>query len=361
MEKYIYILIFLLTNSFAFATQLNLGNKPLAFGNTYTAISGDVYSIYSNPAGLFDGNNFDLKLDLLGGINFTGNILYNANQIIETTEKYEKIRQAQQQGGQVDITQIAAFFNGIRNLIEINQPGKGLLAQINGGVGIKVKNFAFSVRNITNIGLKPSIDTGFSLSTNTAFSPSPSNFLTNSLKFTNSGSSQGIIITTATLNYPELQSTRDQLVNAVDWLLETLEDLGVKIPPDVKNNPVGVANALINLAKDNGISNVDIQNAVSQLNDPTLQDLINNFILNIYNSQSSFNTNDSGLVLKGINYTEIAFGYSHQVINNLLIGGKLKYLFGKTLYYNFKVFQEQDEIDFSDLQDIENKITKNIS
>lgn len=342
------------------ATQLDLGNKPLALGSAYTAISGDVYSIYSNPAGLYGGYNFDLKLDLLGSVNFTGNILYNANQIIETKEKYEKIRQAQQQGSSIDITQIAAFFNGIKNLVEINQPGKGMLGQINGGLGVKIKNFAFSVRNVTNIGLKPSIDTGFSLSTSATISP-VLNFVSNKLKFAN-GSNEGIVITTDTLNNPQLTDARDQLSQTLsEWLIPTLESLGVVISSDVKNNPTGIANALINLAETNNVPPDEIRNAVSQLSDPNLQSLINNFISNMYNQQDSFNNNNSGLVLKGINYTEIALGYSHQVINNLLVGGKLKYLFGKTLYYNFKVFQEQEEIDFNDLKDLENKLTKNIS
>lgn len=355
----VYVILSFLFLEKIFATQLDSGNKPLALGCAYTAVDGDIYSIYSNPAGLYGGNNFDLKLDLLGSINFTGNILYNANQIIESAEKYEQIRKAQQQGGSIDITQIATFFNGIKNLVEINQPGKGMLGQINGAFGVKIKNFAFSVKNVTNIGLKPSIDPGFSLSTTTTLSSAP-NFVLKSLKFVN-GTNEGIIITTDTLRYPDLQDERDQLVNSINWLISTLESLGVVIPEDVKNNKEGIANALINLAKDNGVSNDEIRNAVSQLNDPYLQNLIGQFISNIYNPQSSFNNNDSGLVLKGINYTEVAIGYSQKVTEFLIVGGKLKYLFGKTLYYDFKVFQEHETIDFNDLQELENKLTKNVS
>lgn len=353
----IFFLFFIITK--IFATQLDLGNKTLALGSAYTAINGDLYSIYSNPAGLYGGNNFDLKLDLLASLNFTGDILYNANQIIETKEKYDQIIQAQQQARSIDITQIAAFFNGIKNLVEINQPGKGLLGQLNGSLGIKIKNFAFSVRNVTNIGLKPSIDPGFSLSTNTALSSAISP-ISKTLKFANV-SNEGIIITTNTLNYPELEDTRNELINVTDWLIYTLEYLGVEIPNDIKNNKEGIANALINLAKDNGVSDSEIRSAVSQLNDPYLQNLIDNFINNIYNSQNSFNNNNSAIKFKGINYTEIALGYSQKVIENLIVGAKLKYLFGKTIYYDFKVFQQQEEIDFKDLQNIENKLIKNVS
>lgn len=352
------IMLYCLFSYKVFSSQLGLGNKPLSMGAAYTAVNGDVYSIYSNPAGLYGGNMFDFKLDLLGSVNFTGDILYNVNQIIDSAQKYEKIRQTQQQGGSVDITQIVALFNGIKNLVEINQPGKGMLAQVNGSVGIKIKNFAFSVRNITNIGLKPCIDTGFSLSTNTL--PSVIRYY-ETLSFTNGSNESGITITTDTLKYPQLISIRDKLVGVVDWLVNKLESLGVNVPQEVKDNKEGIANALINLAKDNGVTDTEIENAVVQLSDPYLQSLIDNFITGIYNPQYSFNNNNSGLVLKGINYTEIALGYSHRIIENLIIGGKLKYLVGKTLYYNFKVFQEQQEIDFNNLQNLENKLTKNVS
>jgi len=327
------------------------GNKPLSMGSAYTAQTGDFYSLYSNPAGLYGGENFDFKLDLLLGANFTGNILYNANQIIESAEKYERIREAQQQNGSIDVVQIAALFNGIKNLVDINKPGKGMIANVNGGLGFKIKNFAFSVKNVTNIGLKPFVDTGFSLSTTTTSSLAPN------LKFASSVY-RGITITTDTLRYSGLENERDELVEVIDWLVSTLEGLGVEVPDNVDS--VGLANALINLAKDNNVSDDEIKNAISQLKDKDLQKLIEDFINNMLNKNSSFTNNNSGLVLKGINYTEFALGYSHNVWDNLLVGGSLKYIIGKTIYYDFKVFQEQDQINFDDLKDIENKITKNV-
>jgi hypothetical protein len=292
-------------------------------------------------------------LDLLLGANFTGNILYNANQIIESAEKYKRIREAQQQNGSIDVVQIAALFNGIKNLVDINKPGKGMIANVNGGLGFKIKNFAFSVKNVTNIGLKPFVDTGFSLSTTTTSSLAPN------LKFASSVY-KGITITTDTLKDSNLADEREQLEQVIGWLIDTLEDFGVDIPSDIKNNSEGIANALINLALENGFKKEDIKNAISQLQDGNLRNLINDFLKNMLNPNSSFTNNNSGLVLKGINYTEFALGYSHNVWNNLLVGGSLKYIIGKTIYYDFKVFQEQDQINFDDLKDIENKLTRNV-
>jgi len=307
---------------------------------------------------LYNGKNFDLKLDILSSANVTGHILYNVNQIVDCVEKYNKIRYAQQHGGSLDVTQISALFNGIKNLVEINKPGKGMLFLVNGGLGVKIKNFAFSVRNISNIGLKPYIDTGFSLSSYIV-SSTLAPLVSNSSKLVNGDSSEGIKITTDTLRYPKLESTRDELVSAIQWLVSTLENFGVEVSSEVKTNYEGIANALINLAKDNGATDEEIKNAVSQLNDKNLQQLITNFVNNMLKKETSFVNNESALVLKGVNYTEISLGTSYQIIDNLFIGGVVKYLIGKTVYYNFKVFQQKDEISFKDISGLENKLVRN--
>jgi hypothetical protein len=349
-------LIFLIHNFVS--AQISYGNKPLSLGSAYTANYGDVYSIYTNPAGLYDGKIFDLKLDILASANFTGNILYNVNQIVDCVEKYNKIRDAQQYGGALDVTQISALFNGIKNLVEINKPGKGVIIQSDGGIAVKIKNFALSVRNVSNIGLKPYIDTGFSLSTYTVTS-TPDTLVLSSLKFADGGSYEGVEITTDTLKYPQLESTRNELVNAIGWIVSTLENFGVEISSEVKSNYEGIANALINLAKDNGVSDEEIKNAVTQLNDKNLQELITTFVNNMLNKNSSFVNNESALVLKGVNYTEILLATSYEIIDNLLLGAVVKYFIGKTVYYNFKVFQEKDTIDFNDITEFGNKLVRN--
>lgn len=342
-KKMLLLTVMVVIVSNVFAGQLDYGNKPLAIGSAYTAIQGDFYSLYSNPAGIYSGKTFDFKLDLLASANFTGDILGNINGIISSAEKFDKIRQQQEQGGTIDVTQIYAFFNAIKNLADINKPGKGMLLQFNGGVGCKIKNFAFGVRNITNFGADPFIDTvNFGLGGTTSNPVIPK-----SLMFTNGGT-EGIVITTDTLKYPELTQQREELENVIGWLVETAEKLGVEIPPEIKqdieNNKEGIANALINLAKDNGVSDEEIKTAVKQLNDPEFQQMITDIVTNMISSQGSFKTNQSALVFKGINFSEVTVGYSHKIIKNLFIGASLKYIIARTLYYNLKVFEQKEEI-----------------
>lgn len=364
MNKKILLMIFLLLiyviNSFS--SLIRLGNKPLSLGNVYTAYNGDVYSLFTNPAGLYGDKMFDLKLDLLSNLNFTGNILYNINNIIENSDKFEKILQSQQEGTSIDIVQISSLLFAIKNLVEIDKPGKGMLVGINGGMSVKFKNFAFGVRNVTDIGLKPRVDTNFYLGSISTYS---SNFAMNNisvLKFTetnNPSNAEGIVLTTSTLKYENLASVRDDLAeNVLPWLINELEKMNVKVPQEIKDNLEGIANTLINLSVDNGASEKDVKNAVEQLKDPSLQKLISD-ILHKATTSATLEHNESGLTLKGVNYTELILGYSYSIFNNIHFGMSIKYLIGKTFYYNFKIFQKNRAIDFKDITDLENKLIRN--
>ncbi|MCX7956287.1 MAG: conjugal transfer protein TraF [Endomicrobia bacterium] len=354
--------IFIFTNlSFTYT----LINKPLSLAKAYTAYNGDIYSLSTNPAGLYGGKMVDVKIDLLANINFTGDILYNINNIVSTFQAFQKIEKAQQEGTAIDITQIASLFNGIKNLIEIDKPGKGVLFAFNGGVGVKVKNFGVSIRNITNVGLKPRIDSTFNLgSTNVSVSSSPLIYNLNKvMNFSpeEQNSPKGITLTTDTLKYGNLVSLRDDLKNNVlPWLVNELEKMNIEIPDEVKNNLDGLANALINYAVDNGVKEEEIENSIKLLKDPDLQNIISNILQKVSNSPNqTFVDNNSGVVLKGINCTEICLGYSYSVIKNLQLGLAVKYLIGKTIYYNFKVFQEKEKIDLKDISSLEGKLIRN--
>lgn len=340
-----------------FSSLITEGIRSLSSGSVYTASNGEASSLFNNPAGLYGDRFIDIKLEILGNLNFTGNILLNIANIINNFEKFNKIQQSQHQGQNIDIVQIACLFDAIKNLIEIDKPGKGVMLGGSGGLLVKVKDFGLSIRNITEIGLKPHVDTNFYLgpTSSPSFSPSLANFSV--LKFVDdNANSSGVKLTTATLKYENLYSTRDDLVkNVLPWLIDELEKMNIEIPQEIKDNLEGIANALINSAIDNGASPEDVNTAVNQLKDPYLQSLISN-ILHKSTTQTTLQENESGLILKGINYTELSLGYSYSIFNELQIGVGIKYFAGKTFYYNFKVFKEKKQIDFTDISSLEEKL-----
>lgn len=365
MNKKIVIggLYFFIFIGVSFPSLISSGSRPLSLANVSTANNGEVYSLFGNPAGLYGRGIVDVKLDLLTNLNFTGNILYNISNIIDSVEKLNNIKESQREGKEIDIVEIFTLLNTIKNLIEINKPAKGMLVGLNGGVAVRVKNFAFSVRNVTNIGLKPQVDTNFYLGPiNTSLSNNQVINKFNVLKFAEESVTTqeggGIVLTTATLKYENLLAIRDKLVNEVlPWLIKELEKMNVEIPQEIRDNLEGIANALINSAIDKGASEQDVKTAVDQLGDPYFQSLISTTIQKTAAS-TTLDQNESGFVIKGVNYTELALGYSYYLFDSLHVGASVRYLIGKTLYYNFKVFQEKEEIDFKDIVDLENKLTR---
>lgn len=362
------IVLFLFVTKYVFASYLSMGNRALSLGGAYTAVSGNVYALYNNPAGLYSGYNTDFKLDLLVNTNFTGDILYNVNQILETSETINQISQLQQSGGEIDIVQITTLFKSIKNLMEMNQPSKGILFKLNGGFGIKVKNFAFGIRNVTDFSAKPYIDTSFSLRVDTTTYEyiyfAPYTFSSKTLKLAQSNIP--VFITTATLKYENLTQIRNNLkYNVLPWLINELKKIGVEISPEIENDLEGIANNLINLAKDKGVSDDEVISSVNTLEDPDFQNFISNFLENSLNRTTRLSENQSSLDFKVVNYTELSFAYSHQIINDLCVGGAFRTLFGKSIYYSLKIFQQEDNSNSGDAMSFDrilsSQYTKNVA
>jgi hypothetical protein len=344
-----------------FASDFFSGSRPMALGGAYTSVNGDVYSLYHNPAGLYGGKNVSVNIDLSGGYNFSGSILNNINSIIDTAQKFEKIKDAQKTGSGIDVTQINLLFKAIKNLNDISSLGNGVLVDINGGVAVKIKNFGFGVRNYTMLGARPEIDTSFYLGSGTVNTSSIIK-LSQGTKFVEGIESfSGITIPqNSTGPVPsELSDTQIQLVKIIDdFIKPQLESLGVTIPSDLTTEQI--ANALINVAVANNVDTQEIKDAVKTLSDTDFQRIISQLISDKFNTKNVFTDNKSSLVFKGLNVTELNFSYSQEMfLPKLYLGGSLKYLIGTAMYKNYLVFNETDKLDFNDLSSLQQKITKN--
>ncbi len=357
--KKILLCIFILFIRYNLISEENFfATKPFSMGNAYTAVSGDIFSLYYNPAGIASSQNIFFNLDIGGGYNFSGGILYNINEIISISEKFSKLSQIQTYGGSIDITQLTALFYAIKNLNDISLPGKGIIAKLNGGVGIKIRNYGFSVRNYTVLGLKPTLDTGFYLGNMTL---NTINFV-KSINFpTEIGGVYISNISTGPVTDPDLVEIQSKLKDVVDTFLDTklLKDFGISIPSDISSDQI--ANALINVALENGISAQEIKDAVKKLTDKDFQDKIKKFIEDYLSDlkKQFFSDNKSGLLVQGLNITELSLTYARELFfPNLYIGTNLKYLLGSTIYYNYLIFKETKKLDFSNMAELKDRITK---
>ncbi|MDI6640958.1 MAG: conjugal transfer protein TraF, partial [Elusimicrobiota bacterium] len=299
------------------------GARPLGLAGSYTAIAEDTLAGYWNPAGLYSQKGFDLQLLSAGlGLNFTGNILQNANNIGELASKFSAIDQAQREGKPIDITQISALTVAMKNLKEISEPRKGMLINVNGGIGLRLGKYVFSVSNYTDIGVKPYTDFDFWLGTGSA-----------GISFED--------ISTSTEPPTGLIAERDELSNVLGWLIPELQEAGVSIPTTITTEQL--ANALINLAVSAGATQSDIQNAIKTIseNETLIKDLLQP-------GGNSFKDNQSNLTFKGLNITEISVGSAWKFfIQDLYIGVNLKLLIGIIGFYRFNIFKNKVNIENS--------------
>ncbi|MFQ3675539.1 MAG: conjugal transfer protein TraF, partial [Endomicrobiia bacterium] len=90
-------------------------------------------------------------------------------------------------------------------------------------------------------------------------------------------------------------------------------------------------------------------------------DFIKNFLDNKDKyGKNIFSNNQSGLLFKGLNVTELNLSYAREIfLPKLYVGGSIKYLIGTSIYYNFLVFNEQEKLDFDDVVNLQKKVTKN--
>jgi TolB-like protein len=123
-----------------------------------------------------------------------------------------------------------------------------------------------------------------------------------------------------------------------------------------------IANAIINTAHNQGVSNSDIKSSVDVIvtNTPLLQNLLTN-VSN--NGTQSFTKNDSNVTLKGIVYNDVAVGHGMSAkfiddsLKNLYCGFNLKYMQGTVGYVKQKVFDEN----VGNSKDLVNDMTKNMA
>ena len=81
-----------------------------------------------------------------------------ANQLSDLASKFSQIQSAQTNGTDLDASTMGAFFEGLKEISELNNPGKGVLVETAVGLNFRFRRYAFSVNNFTSIGADPNVD-----------------------------------------------------------------------------------------------------------------------------------------------------------------------------------------------------------
>jgi len=320
-----------------------LGSRALGLGGAFVAVVGqspgtsDALIQYWNPAALGLHPGFDIELPVVAGVEATGGILNSAKAISDLSARFDEINQAQKDGTYITLEDLKAFSQAVKNLDSLNAAGMGLTATAGAGVNTSVGKWAVSVNNFNYIGVDPNVDIS-SLYLGSATLTSGSIQRAISLA---SGDYSGIDlskipnINTSAPSDQELQSASNDLATVIG-------DLSSKAGLNLGGySAEQIANALINYAKSQGISNSDIVSSVQTIKD--IRPLLDKFLSG---NLKVFSDNKSNITIRGVSLTELAVGYGRDcsfifpALNNLYLGGNVKYLYGIVGYLKQSVWDE---------------------
>ncbi|MBI4375798.1 MAG: conjugal transfer protein TraF [Elusimicrobia bacterium] len=323
---------FLLTAQSAGAMEWQtLGPRAMGMGGAYTAIAEGPITQYWNPAGLAESKGrYGFEIPIGAKAEFTGGVLKNANNLADLAGKYDQITAAQQSGtaGAVDADKVGAFYKALANISEMNQPGKGVLADISGGGGIRVGRFALSVLNYTEIGGSPFVDTvnvgltGISYAAANTTLCGGADCTIAPANATNQASASSIASAIGASGYTAINSiTGGALVGG-----------GI-------DDETELGNALVNMATTNGMSPEQIASAAASISQNAA---VVNPILQSAAAGNSYQNNQTNLTLRGASFTEMALGYGQALpwVPGLKLGGNFKLISGNIGYQRYQVLDK---------------------
>lgn len=309
-----------------------LGTRPMGMGGAFVAVAQGPIAQYWNPGGLVKSSANVSGMEIPVGVNaeFTGGIVKDASKITSMAAKYSALQSAQKTGGAMNADQFAAFAKAVSLMSDMNDPGKGALAEVAAGVDFKFAKVALSVNNYTSIGLSPYIDT-------------------RNIGLGNTTGVNGISMNSANATtVPTDVATRNTIANAITTMggLSTISKLVCGTAGCITSGNANItdattlANALYNQAVAAGQTTVQIADAANTMSQYASQVAP---IIAAATSGNTYANNTSNLTVKGAAFTEIAAGYAWNVdkwLHGLSVGGNIKMINGRTVGNSFRFLSE---------------------
>lgn len=305
-----------------------VGPRAIGMGGAYVAVAEDALAQHWNPAGLAQQEWFDIQIPASGRLEFTGDVLKNANQLADLAAQYDAIQSAQGSASSegLSLQETNAFLKGLKEIAELNKPGKGVLAEANAGGNFRFGRIALSVNNFTTVGGDPNVDLQ-----NIQLGNGVAGAGTLELDFDPAG---GAWDTSATGLSGE--ATLASIV--ADLLSNTGATAGGMSTTDI-------ARGIINYAQSpagGSISDAEINSIISEA-DQTNSELQ---ALGILGSGSgNYQNNQSNLTFRGAAFTEVALGYGMPVpilpISGLYVGANLKAIRGDVGFFRQQILDEE--------------------
>lgn len=322
------------------------GARALGMGGAHVAVSTDGLASYWNPAGLgiarenekTEGSQIEVFIPFGIGAEVAGNVLTVADDLQDLVPRFDRIQASQSAGGPLDADSLGSFLNGLNKIDQLNQPGTGLIAKVQAGVGFRWGKLALSINNFASLGVSVNADL-----VNIGLGPSVTGDL-------------GVNFTGANASGAGFNSTQNQaallIQNSIDNLgFSSLDSLtGNALSGSGLANSTDAANALVNFSIANGATDAQILSAANEADQQSvgLAPIIQAAALG-----GAYTDNESGAKLNGTVFTEIGLGYglSLPFYEDIYVGITGKLIRGEVGFFSVDLLNDTEDISISDALD----------
>jgi len=270
--------------------KLFFGARHLGMGNTGVGGSVDGLAVHYNPAGMAFSQSWEIQLPLATvDLGLEGDLIGRLDGIGDLSDSIENANIQERLDGigapvtRAELSEFLALY--LYEVAELSGSTQGAELQGTGGPAFRWKNWGVSVSGFGNGGASATID------------------LTNGIALTSADFQTAIPNPgpDACGGEPFCEGFATELVAAGMGQLDQLraEEIAAAAGPQLQNSEVA-------------------------------QDLLLGIVRNTVQGDGTLATNGSGSLTAGIFFVQVAGTYSHKILDNLSVGGNLKYMTGET-------------------------------
>jgi len=300
-----------------------VGSRAMGMGGAGVATAYGPDAQYWNPAGIAqdeDLNETGLLINASADMQATKDALDSIHGLTDMAKKYKHLKNDIDHNATATSEDISTIFKGMDDISKLIDNGQGALVNANGGMGLKIKNFAVSARAIGSASVMPVVDT-------------------KNILFDYGGKK---------LNFkPAPASLPAAYVDAAKALQKAIDDNGVF---DGLNTLLGtsyanskdMAEGLVETAISSGGSEQDILKALGEATShvggakPLIQDAAT--------ATGNYKDNQTLAMAEAATFGEVALGYGTRVIPGLKLGANLKVIDGYTAQSGVMILEDDQKI-----------------
>jgi hypothetical protein len=265
-------------------------------------------------------NESGFSLSAGASIETAKTVLSAADKLSDMADKYTHLASAISSNSAPNAEDIKTLFEGLADLSSLNGKNLGALINADAGAGLKIKNFAFSVRSLGSAGITPVIDTV-------------------NIGLGNVGGYPGLNLgSTTTLSGDDLRAANilEEAIND-NSLLSSLNTL-----LGTNHSSSDMANILVSTALSTGSSTSEVLAAAQAAaeNMSAAAGIINSAA----STSGSYKDNKSRAMIDMGVFNEAALGYGFALTKGLQFGANIKVIQGSMAQSGILVLQDNEDI-----------------